>query len=71
MKSIHKYAIQICLHFQVVHGLQVKKILVKLVFKISYFFFHLGYIYIDSYHDHIIYLEKALIVLNVSLIPRD
>ena len=38
MKSTHMYAVQVCMHFQVICGPQVKKILVKL-FKISSLFF--------------------------------
>lgn len=36
MKSTHMYAVQVCMHFQVIHGPQVEKILVKRYF-LSFF----------------------------------
>lgn len=59
MKSPHMHAVQICMHFQVIHRPQVK-MLVKLfkIFSLFFFFFHPSYLYIYSYQA-ILYTWRA------------
>ena len=57
------YVVQISMHFYVIHEAQVKKMLVKLVLKISFFPLSLHYIVVMT-----IFIPQESCV---SLVPRD
>lgn len=74
MKGAHMYAIQICNHFQLFHGLWLR-CWSNQYLKFLFFLHRVekgypGYLYIYSY-DRLMYPKKAFLVLSVSLVHRD